>query len=74
MEAQEVEALLETEDTSLLLVEDQTPRRQPPGQPRLDLKRLLPGVAVDDEIIGLCRVSSYAERWRRPPVVAGAGC
>jgi hypothetical protein len=61
VESQEVEALVEGDDARLVLVEGKTPGRQPAGEPGLDLERLLPGVAADDEIIGLCRVASYAE-------------
>ena len=49
-ETQEVEALLEGDDARLVLVEGQSPGRQPCGELRLDLFGLLPGVAQDDEV------------------------
>ena len=52
-ETQEVEALLEGDDARLVLVEGQSPGRQPCGEPRLDLFGLLPGVAQGDEVIGV---------------------
>jgi hypothetical protein len=61
VEPQEVKALIESDDTRLVLVEGQAPRRQPVGEPGFDLERFLPGMAESDEVIGLCRVSSYAE-------------
>jgi hypothetical protein len=73
VEPEEIEALIEADDARLVLVERQTPRRQPRGEPRLDLDRVLPGVADRDEIIGLCRVSGYAERQPGSSVVAGVG-
>src|SRR5947208_662059 len=44
-EPQEVEALIKGDDARLVLVEDQTSGRQPAREPRLDLERLLAGVA-----------------------------
>jgi len=61
IEPEEVKALIEADDARLVLVERQTPGRQPCGEPRLDLERVLPGVAERDKIIGLCREASYAE-------------
>ena len=59
---QEVKALVEGDDTRLVLVEGQAPGRQPCGKPRLDLLGLVPGVAQGDQVIGLCRLRDYAER------------
>ena len=73
VEPEEVKALIEGDDTRLVLVEGQAPRRQPPGQPRLDLERFLPGVAERDEVVGLCRVAGYAELGSGSVVVAGFG-
>jgi len=41
-------ALLEGDDPRLILVEDQSPGRQPAGKPRLDLLGLVPGMAQGD--------------------------
>jgi hypothetical protein len=49
------------DDLSLVLVEDQTSGRQPLGQPRLDMLRLLLAVAERDQVVGLCRALDYAE-------------
>ncbi len=46
---QEVQALGEVHDPGLGLVERKAPRRQPRGQPRLDLLGLLPGLAAGDQ-------------------------
>lgn len=51
--SQEVEALIEEDDARLVLVERQTPRRQPGGELGLNVERVLPGVAVRDEIVGV---------------------
>ena len=70
VKSQEVKALVEGDDARLVLVDGQTPGRQPRGEPRLDLKRLLPGVAERDEIIGIpdqhrrVRAVSPASGWR----------
>jgi hypothetical protein len=48
-------------DAGFVLVEDQTPGRQPRGQPRLDLLGLLTGVTQGEKIVGLCRPSDYAD-------------
>ena len=40
VESQKVEALVEGDDTRLVLVERKTSGRQPTGEPGLDLKRL----------------------------------
>src|SRR5205807_2103169 len=53
VESQKVEALIEADDTRLVLVESQASGRQPAGEPRLDLQRLVPGVAQRDEIVGV---------------------
>jgi len=45
VEPQEVKALFEGDDTRLVLVEEETPGLKPPGEPRLDLERLMPGMA-----------------------------
>ena len=42
VEPQEVKALLEGDDTRLVLVEGKTPGRQPSGESGLDLECLLP--------------------------------
>ena len=47
--SQEVQALGEVHDPGLGLVERKAPRRQPRGQPRLDLLGLLPGLAAGDQ-------------------------
>jgi hypothetical protein len=73
VESQEVEAFAEGDDARLVLVEGQTPGRQPVGELGLDLDRLLPGVAEDNEIIGLCRVACYAELGSGSLLVAGFG-
>src|ERR1019366_1666720 len=52
-EPQKVEALVEGDDARLVLVEGQTPGRQPLSEPRLDLFRFVPGVAQSDQIIGI---------------------
>ena len=69
VESEEVEALAEGDDTRLVLVERQTPGRQPVGEPRLDLERLLPGVTEGEEIVGLCRVASYVKDCENSPLV-----
>ena len=53
VEPQEVEAFVEGDDARLVLVEGQTPGRQPAGQPRLDLFGLLPGVTQGDQVVGV---------------------
>jgi len=50
VEPQEVKPLVEGDDARVVLVEDETPGRQPVGEPCFDLERLLPGVAESDEI------------------------
>jgi hypothetical protein len=52
-EPQEVEPLREVDDVRLVLVQGQPPGGQPSGKPRPDLLGLLPGVAADDEVIGV---------------------
>src|SRR5674476_802273 len=52
-EPQKVETLVEGDNTRLVLVEGQTPGRQPYGKPRLDLFGLVPGVTQGDQIIGI---------------------
>ena len=71
VEPQEVESFGEGDDARLVLVEGQAPGRQPAGEPGLDFERLLPGVAEHDEVVGLCRVSCYAEKSLGSRVVAG---
>ena len=44
---------VEVGDAGLVLVEDQTPGRQPSGQPRFDLLNLLPGTAEREKIISV---------------------
>jgi hypothetical protein len=58
--AEEVKTLSEVGNARLVLVQGQPPLGQPPGEPRLDLPGMLPGVAADGEIIGLCRSLDYA--------------
>ncbi len=53
VEPQEVEASIDGHDSRLVLVEGQTPGRQPRGKLRLDLERLLTAVTQDDEVIGV---------------------
>ena len=54
VESQEVEPVLgEVDDLRLVLVEGQTPGRQPFRKPRLDLFGLLTGVAEHDHIVGV---------------------
>ena len=53
IEPEEIEPLFEVHDPRLVLVEDQTPRRQPCRQPRLDLFGLLPRIAADHHVIGV---------------------
>jgi hypothetical protein len=53
VEPEKIKALIEADDTRLVLAKRQTPRLKPPGEPRLDLQRVLPGVAEHDEIIGV---------------------
>ena len=50
---EEVEAVIEGDDARLVLVEGQTPGRQPLGQPCLDLFGLVPGVTQGDQIVGI---------------------
>jgi hypothetical protein len=59
-ESQKVHALVKVRDLGLGLVEDQSPGRQPAGQPCLDLLGLLTGVAQREKIVGLCRLPGYA--------------
>jgi len=76
VESEEVEALVEADDARLVLVEGQTPGRQPAGEPGLDLERLLPGVAQDDEIIGVpdrCRAARHDPTGVLAGGVAGSG-
>jgi len=53
IEPEKVKALIETDDARLLLVKRQTPRLKPPGEPCLDLDRVLPGMAEHHEIVGV---------------------
>lgn len=52
-EPEKVETVIESDDARLVLVEGQTPGRQPSGEPRFDLLRLVPGVAQGDKIVGV---------------------
>jgi hypothetical protein len=61
VEPQEITPVLDVGDACLGLVEGQSPGMQPVGQPRLDLLGLLPGMAADDQVVGLCRGPGYAE-------------
>ena len=73
VEPEEVEAFFEVDDARLVLVEGQTPGREPVGKLRLDLFGLLPGVAAGDQVIGLCRVPGYAARRESLLVRVAAG-
>ena len=53
IEAEEIKTLIEADDLRLVLVEGQSPRRQPLRQPRLDLGGLLLAVAEHDHVIGV---------------------
>ena len=70
VESEEVEALFEVDDARLVLVEDQAPRCQPPGKLRLDLFRLLPGIAAGDHVVGVPDQNRGA-RYRRTGVHTG---
>jgi hypothetical protein len=48
---EEIEPLSKGDDPGLGVVERQPSRLQPPGQPRLDLLGVLPGVTAHDQII-----------------------
>jgi hypothetical protein len=61
VESQEVETVVETDNTRLGLVEGQPPRRQPLRQGVLDLLSLLSGAAQSNKIVGLCRGPDYAD-------------
>ena len=53
VEPQEIKALIEADDARLVFVEGQAPGRQPVGQPRLDCKRLVPCMALGDQVVGV---------------------
>jgi hypothetical protein len=53
VESQEVLPIVEVHDAGLGLVEAQPPSCQPPGQPRLDLLRLLTRVAQGEQVVGV---------------------
>jgi hypothetical protein len=54
MKPEELESFfVEACDAGLGLVEGQASGRQPCGQPHLDLLGLLPGVAADDQVVGV---------------------
>jgi hypothetical protein len=71
VEPQEVQALREGDDVRLVLVERQTPGRQPGGEPCFDLERLLPGVAESQEVIGV--PDQDRGGWRLRSAVNSAG-
>jgi hypothetical protein len=60
VEPEEIAPLVEVGDPGLVLIEDQTPGRQPGGQPRLDLLGLLLTVTQRKQIVGI------ADNDRRP--------
>ena len=62
VEPEEIAPLVEVGDPGLVLIEDQTPGRQPGGQPRLDPLGLLLTVTQRKQIVGLCRPVDYADR------------
>src|ERR1035437_10572049 len=68
--AQEVEPLRKVDDAGLGFIECQPSPLQPPGQPRLDLFGLLPGVAAHDQVIGISRERRASDL--HPPGI-GAG-
>src|SRR5881396_2326547 len=53
VKSEEIEPFREGDDPGLGFVERQPSRLQPPGQPRLDLLGLLPGVAAYDQDISI---------------------
>ena len=53
VEPEEVIAVGPATQRASIVVEGQTSGRQPLGQPSFDLERLLPSMAVDDEVIGV---------------------
>ena len=69
-ESQEVEALIEVDDTRLVLVEGQPPGRQPLCQICLDPFGLRLGSAQGDKIIGVADQHGRAQR-RRTGTCAG---
>ena len=69
-EPQKVETFIEGDDARLVLVEGQTPGRQPSGEPCLDLFRLVPGVTQGDQIVGVPDQNRGA-RHRCPGMYAG---
>jgi hypothetical protein len=52
-EPEEIEPLVEVDDSRLVLVEGQAPRCQPRGEPRFDVFGLLLGIAEGDHVIGV---------------------
>src|SRR6266852_2013257 len=53
IESEEIEPLRKGDDPGLGFIERQPPRLQPPGQPRLDLLGLLPGMTAYDQVISI---------------------
>src|SRR6266852_9906776 len=51
--SEEIEPLRKGDDPGLGFIERQPPRLQPPGQPRLDLLGLLPGMTAHDQVISI---------------------
>ena len=66
IESEEIEPLRKGDDPGLGFIERQPSRLQPPGQPRLDLFGLLPGVAAHDQVIGIS-----SERRAAAPYLSG---
>src|SRR5262249_18717798 len=65
-ESQEVEALVEGDDARLVLIESQSPGRQPLRQAYFDLFGLLLGSAQGDQIVGIAD-----QHWRARHRVTG---
>src|SRR5450755_2164310 len=71
---EKVESVIEGDDARLVLVEGQTPGRQPSGEPCLDLFCLMPGVTQGDKIVGIpdqnrrvgCRYPGVYAGWAVP--------
>src|SRR6185437_15558501 len=53
IKSEKIETLRKGDDPGLGFIKRQPPRLQPPGQPRLDLLGLLPGVTAHDQVISI---------------------
>src|SRR6185437_15328619 len=53
VESEKIETLGKGDDPGLGFIERQPPRLQPPGQPRLDLLSLLPGMTARYQVISI---------------------